>query len=208
MKRILFLFAISCLAMEAKAQEPRSISLNIYGGYTFTDRVRFDASYADVKGAFEWGGGLEYFTMRDNSIELRYRRMSTNSPIYGPNGNQLNKDNDQSSAQFILLGGNHYFSSGPSAKAIPYIGAGVGVAILTGPENSKTTFAWDAQAGIKMRTNKMLALKLHAYVQSAISQFGNDYWYYPGWGTVAVADYAHLFQIGLGGAVVLDFRKK
>jgi opacity protein-like surface antigen len=208
MRKSFLLIALTCLAFTSFAQEPRSVSLNVYGGYTFTDRVRFDASYADVKGAFEWGGGLEYFTMRDNSIELRYRRMSTNSPLYGPGGNQLNKDNDQSSAQFILAGGNHYFSDGMNDRMIPYVGAGVGVAILSGPENSKTTFAWDMQAGVKIRTQKALAFKLHAYLQSAISQFGNDYWYYPGWGTVAVADYAHLFQIGLGGAVVLDFRKK
>lgn len=208
MRKFIMIMAIAMLAAKANAQDPNSISLNVYGGYTFTDRVRLDASYADVKGAFEWGGGLEYFLHRDNSIELRYRRMATNSPLYGPAGNQLNKNNDKSSAQFILFGGNHYFSSGIGDRAMPYIGGGIGVAILSGPENSRTSFAWDLQAGIKVRTQKALAFKLHAYVQSAISQFGTDYWYYPGWGTVAVADYAHLFQFGLGGAVVLDFRKR
>lgn len=208
MKKLMMIMAIALVAFKANAQDPNSISLNVYGGYTFTDRVRLDASYTDVKGAFEWGGGLEYFLHRDNSIELRYRRMATNTPLYGPAGNQLNKDNDESSAQFILLGGNRYFSSGIGDRTMPFIGGGLGVAIFNGPENSRTSFAWDFQAGIKVRTQKALAFKLHAYVQSAISQFGNDYWYYPGWGTVAVADYAHLFQFGLGGAVVLDFRRK
>ena len=208
MKKVFMFLALGLAVIKSNAQDPGSISLNVYGGYTFTDRVRFDASYADVKGAFEWGGGLEYFVRRDNSVEVRYRRMATNSPVYGPLGAQLNKDNDASSAQFILLGGNRYFSSGIGDRTMPYIGAGIGVAILSGPENSRTSFAWDLQAGIKVKTQKALAFKLHAYVQSAISQFGNDYWYYPGWGTVAVADYAHLFQFGLGGAVVLDFKRK
>lgn len=206
-KIILALIAIVSLSI-ANAQDPSSVTLNVYGGYTFMDRVRLDAYYADVQPAFEWGGGLEYFVRRNEAIEIKYKRMATNFPLYRPNGQQENIGNDAGSIQFITFGGNHYFASSTTQKAIPYIGGALGVGILSGPENTFTKFGWDVQAGVKVKTGKALSFKLNAYIQSVTSAFGNDFWYYPGWGTVVVADYATLFQFGLGGAVCFDFKRR
>ncbi len=205
MKKSISIIALVLLVFSANAQEPRTVSLNVYGGYTFTDRVKFDAFYADVKGAFEYGAGLEYFVQRNSSVELKYTRMGTDVPLYTYNGNQQNKGGESGTVQFINIGGNHYFASSTSARAIPFIGGAIGVGILNGPENSSTKFGWDVQAGVKLRTQGPVAFKLRAYVQSITSTFGNDFWYYPGWGTVAVPDYVTLFQFGLGGVVVFDF---
>jgi hypothetical protein len=173
------------------------------------DRVRFDAAAADVQGGFQWGGGLEYFATRDNSIEIKYQRMDTEFPLYLYNGTQINKGNESGAVSFITLGGNHYFSGAVNdAKIIPYIGGALGVGILDGPENSETRFGWDVQAGIKVPTKSVVSFKLRAYVQSITSTFGTDFWYYPGWGTYAVPDYVTLLQFGLGGTVTFDFNKK
>ena len=208
MKKYLLVFICFVAFASAKAQDPNSVSLNLYGGYTLMDRVRFDAAYADVQPAFEYGAGLEYFVRRNNSIELKYKRMETTFPLYGPGGTKLNPNNDDGSIQFITIGGNTYFARSTDQKAIPFIGGAIGVGIMTGPENSATKFGWDVQAGVKIKTGSLLSLKLHAYVQSITSTFGTDFWYYPGWGTVAVADYATLLQFGVGGAIGFDFKKK
>lgn len=208
MKHIIAILGLTLLTLNISAQDPRTVSLNLYGGYTFADRVKFDAAYADVQGAFQYGAGLEYFIQRNNSIELKYTRMGTDAPLYlNLNGTQINKGKESSTIQFINIGGNHYFASSTSARAIPFIGGALGVGIMNGPENSTTKFGWDVQAGVKLRTQGPLAFKLRAYLQSITSTFGADYWYYPGWGTYAVPDYVTLFQFGLGGVVVFDFGK-
>jgi opacity protein-like surface antigen len=208
MKKITAILGLVLMVLTAQAQEPRTVSLNLYGGYTFMDRVRFDAAYADVQAAFQWGAGLEYFVSRDNSVELKYQRMATDFPVFRPNGQQLNEGHMSGAVSFITLGGNHYFSGAVNdAKVIPFIGGAMGVGILDGPENSSTKFGWDVQAGIKIPTKSVASFKLRAYVQSVTSTFGTDFWYYPGWGSYAVPDYVTLLQIGLGATVTFDFNK-
>ncbi|HEU5164128.1 MAG TPA: outer membrane beta-barrel protein [Chitinophagaceae bacterium] len=209
MRRLVLLSTVFFLAMGLKAQEPKSLSLNLYGGYNFKDKVNFDASYGYINEAFQYGAGLEYFPSRNKSFELRWLGMGTEFPFHGPAGTQLNVGKDKGSINYILLGGNSYFGSDPKAKALPYLGAGLGVGILSIKDgNSATKFAWDAKFGVKIRTASSVSVNLHAYVQSIISAVGYDYYYYPGWGTTAFTDYASIFQFGLGGAICFNFKKK
>jgi len=209
MKKALMVFAIFLASHNIYAQAQGTLSLNAYGGYTLQDRVRLDNFYTDVNDAFQWGGGLEYFLHRSKSIELKYMRMDTKFPLFTPGGEQINKDNDKGALNFILLGGNNYLAKTADQKTVPYFGVDLGVGWADGPDGSSgAKFAWDAKLGVKVQTSSSVSFKLHAYVQSMISTFGTDFWYYPGWGTYAVSDYAHIFQFGVGGAVCLDFRKK
>jgi hypothetical protein len=209
MRRIIVLSTVFFLAIGLKAQEPKSLSLNLYGGYNFKDKVNFDASYGYVNEAFQYGAGLEYFPARNKSFELRWLGMGTEFPFHGPSGTQLNVGKDKGSINYILLGGNSYFGNDPKAKALPYFGAGLGVGILALKDgNSETHFAWDAKLGVKIKTASAVSINLHAYVQSIIAAVGYDYYYYPGWGTTAFTDYASIFQFGLGGAVSFNFKKK
>ncbi len=107
-----------------------------------------------------------------------------------------------------MLGGNKYLAQTTDQKVVPYFGGALGVGWAEGPsEGTGASFAWDAKLGVKIMTSSAVSFKLHAYVQSMISSFGYDYWYYPGWGTYAVADYAHIFQFGLGGAICFDKKR-
>jgi hypothetical protein len=207
MRQLLIVMAVIMLGTAANAQKSK-VSLNLLGGYTFQDRVNFDAAYTNVQDGFQYGGSLEFFPAKTSSVELSYQRMATNFPLYGPAGTQLNKGNDDGSVNYILLGGNGYMLKSNAAKAVPFFGGGLGVGILNGRGESATKFAWNIKGGVKIKTSGMVSIKLHAYLQSVISTFGNDYWY-AGWGTVvAVPDYATLLQFGLGGAISLDFPKK
>lgn len=210
MKRFIVLSTVFFFAISLKSQEPKSIALNLYGGYNFKDKVKFDASYGYVNEAFQYGAGLEYFPARNKSFELRWLSMQTDFPFHGPSGTQLNVGKDEGSINYILIGGNTYFGNDPKAKALPYFGAGLGVGILAlkANDNSSTEFAWDAKLGVKIKTSSAVSVNLHAYVQSIISAVGYDYYYYPGWGTTAFTDYASIFQFGLGGAICFNFKKK
>ena len=207
MKKLLTIICVLFMAITVNAQDPKTFSLNVYGGYTFPERVKFDAFYTDVKAGFQYGGELEYIVMRNQSIQLKYMRMDTEFPLYTINGNHVTTGNEKGALNYILIGGNSYFPKTASQKAVPYLGGDLGVGIIEGP-GSSTKFAFDIQAGVKIKTSSMISFKLQAYLQSIISTFGNDYWlgYYGG--VYAVPDYASILQFGLGGAICFDFKKK
>jgi hypothetical protein len=206
MKKQFLVLVVLVFSSIGAAAQTGTLSANLYGGYTFKERVNFDAAYTNVQDGFQWGVGLEYFTSYRTSFELKYMRMDTRFPLFGPQGNQLNPGKEDGSLQYILLGGNQYFPQTGSA-IIPFIGGALGVGIVDGEANNATKFAWDAKAGIKVQTKSVVSFKVHAYIQSIISTFGSDYWA-TGVGIVAVPDYATIFQFGLGGAVCFDFNKR
>ena len=205
MKKLFFLLILS-IPLLSQAQGGKFLALNIYGGYTFTDRVKLDNSYTDIQGGLQWGGGLEYYLHWDQSVELSYTRMSTKFPLYGPQGTQVNKNSEDGSVTFAKIGTNRYLGGDPNAKTIPYTGVSIGAGFLNGENGNNTKFSWDARFGLKFNTKSNLKFKVQAYVQSIISAFGADFWLpdvpnaYPGT--------AQVFQFGLGGVLSLETKKK
>jgi len=207
MKKIFLLGVIIVCAFTLQAQ-PGTISLNLDAGYTFQDKVDFDAAYTEVQGAFRYGGGIEYFMDFNKSVQLKYHRMDTYFPLYTQAGVRINNDNDyKGSVNYILLGWNSYFSGDPDAKINPYGGLGLGVGVVGVNENTATKFAWDARLGLKVKTPSVVSLKIEAYMQSIISTFGSDVWIGYGGYAYAVPDYATLWQFGFTGIVCFDFKK-
>jgi len=205
MKRNSLLLIILLLSISIKAQEAKSVSLNVYGGYTFSDDLDYDGYSATVEDGFEYGAGLEFFIEKTSSIELKYLRLDTTMPFYGPFGNQLNSGDDKGALNYILVGGTHYFETG-SAKALPFIGGGLGVGISETPQSgSDTNFAWDIKAGVKIKTDSSVSVNLQAYLQSMSSAVGNSY-YWTYYGPVGVTDYLPTFQFGLGAVLSFNFK--
>jgi len=197
------------------AQSSGAFLLNLYGGYTFSDRVDFDDSYARVEDGFEYGLGLEYFIMDNASIELKYNRLDTNMPLYTKTalaggitpGTQLNAGNDKGAINYILADYTYYFMDS-SKQVRPFLGAGAGVSILETPNSgSGTYFAWELKGGVKIKTSSPLSINLHAYLQSMSAAVGYDYYWDYYWGPVAVNDYVSTFQFGLGASLSYDFSK-
>ncbi|RED22556.1 outer membrane protein with beta-barrel domain [Flavobacterium cutihirudinis] len=220
MKKYHLVVAVFFFTLTMSAQSAQSFLLNVYGGYTFADKVDFDSSYARVEDGFEWGAGLEYFIMDNASIELKYNRLDTHMPLYTkvpvggtggipsyPAGAQLNAGNDKGAMNYILADYTYYFGSS-SQKALPFLGAGAGVAILESPQSGNGTyFAWEIKAGVKVKTNSPLSINLQAYLQSMSAAVGYDYYWDYYWGPIAVTDYASTFQFGLGAVLSYDFSK-
>jgi len=206
MRKFLLLGSIIICAIALHAQ-PGTISLNLDAGYTFHDKVNFDAAYTDVQAAFRYGGGIEYFAGFNKSITLKYHRMDTHFPLYKQNGDQINPSNDyKGSVNYILLGGNTYFGD-MDAKARPYGGLGLGVGIIGIDNSTGTNFAWDARLGVKIKTASVVSLKLEAYMQSIIAPFGTDLWVGAGGYTYAVPDWVSLWQFGFTGVLCFDFKR-
>lgn len=216
MKKYYLLFAVFFFSMTMSAQSARSFLLNVYGGYTFSDEVDFDSSYARVEDGFEYGVGLEYFFLENQSIELKYNRLDTRMPFYTrvltpiggrPPGTQLNAGDDKGALNYILADYTYYFGSS-SSKALPFLGAGAGISILETPQSGNGTyFAWEIKAGVKVKTSSPLSINLHAYLQSMSAAVGYDYYWDYYWGNVAYPDYVSTFQFGLGASLSYDFSK-
>lgn len=148
MKRYSFLLVLFLSAIGANAQDARSFSLNLYGGYNFSDKIDYDGYSATIEDGFQYGAGFEYFFSTNNSVELKYLRTDTKIPFYDPAGIKINAGNDKGAFNFILAGYTHYFDT--ESNLLPYLGAGAGVGIVETPQGgSGTYFAWDVKGGGK-----------------------------------------------------------
>jgi hypothetical protein len=196
---IAFLFSAAMMA-----QDKGSVVLDVYGNYTFSDRVNFDYGHATIEDGFQYGIGLEFFPQTSTSVELKYLRIDTGLPLYYENGNQVNPGDDKGAINYVLLGGNHYFDKG--TKATPYLGGGIGIGIVETPQQgSDTNFAWEIKGGVKIKTASVVSVSLQASLQSMAAAVGTDtYWGY--WGPVAVTDYAYSYQFGLGAIIGFNFK--
>jgi hypothetical protein len=203
----LFLFSAIVLCATALRAQPGTLSLNLDAGYNFASTVNLDGGTIKPQGAFQYGGGLEFFTAWDQSVELKYLRSDPTVNIdFFYNGSRKQKT-AEASMNYILLGWNKYFGPNPDAKVMPFGGLGLGMNILSNGNDNATKFAWDAKLGVKIKTNSAVSLKLQAYLQHSISAVGTDIWY--GWyGAYPVTDYAALWQFGLGGVLCFDFKRK
>jgi hypothetical protein len=211
MKKLLLISGIFLCAITGKAQSQGDASLNLYGGYTFQDRIYNNSSYVEIQDAFQYGAGLEFYVRPTKSIELKYLRMDTKTPIFAPSIanplqiSQANKGNDSSAINYVLLAGNNYFStSNPSIK--PFAGLGLGVGWASGDQDTNAHFALDVKAGLKIKASDVISVKLQAYFQTIFASYGSDTYFYPGWGYVSYPNDASLYQFGLGAAFAFDFK--
>jgi hypothetical protein len=198
-KLILIAFLFSAGMM---AQDRGSIALDVYGSYTFSNRVNFDGGHVTIGDGLMYGAGLEFFPQKSSSIEIKYLRIDTSMPLYI--GKSKAPGDDKGAINYILLGGKHYFDNG--GNAVPYFGGGIGMGIVETPNNGNdTNFAWELKAGVKIKTKSIVSVSLQASLQSMIAPAGSDtYWGY--WGPVSVQDYAYSYQFGLGAVIGFNFK--
>jgi Outer membrane protein beta-barrel domain len=205
MKKLLLATGIFLLALVAKAQNQGDVGINLYGGYTFDDKIS-DNSYAlKFKGAFQYGVGAEFYIRPSKSIELKYLRMDSDAVFTQYLVGADKVTNGNVGINYILIGGNNYFQTGnPSVK--PFLGLDLGVGWLNSQTGSHTGFAWDFKAGVKIKTSDSTALKLQGYFQTIWASYGGDVVVYPGWGTYIYPENSSLYQFGLGAAFEFDFK--
>jgi len=202
MKKLVLVTGLFLFALAAKAQNQGDIGINLYGGYTFDDKISDNAYSLEFKGAFQYGLGVEFYLRPTKSIELKYMGMSSDA-VFTQRPNLV--ANGNAGINYILIGGNNYFQTGnPSVK--PYLGLDLGVGWLNGDTGSHTGFAWDFKAGVKIKTSDSTALKLQGYFQTICVSYGGTYVTFPGMGTYYYPENSSLYQFGLGAAFEFDFK--
>ena len=211
MKKLVVVAGFILGVLGVNAQNRGDVGLNLYGGYTFQDKISSNASYIEIKDAFQYGAGLEFYVRPSKSIEVKYLRMDTKTPIFSPSltapfkVGQINAGNDSSAINYVLIAGNNYFQTA-NPKLIPFAGVGVGVGWASGDQSTSARFAWDVKAGVKIKASDAFAVKLQAYFQTIWGSYGSETYFYPGWGTVSYPDNSSLYQFGLGAAFAFDFK--
>jgi len=211
MKKLLQVAGILISVLSINAQNRGDIGLDLYAGYTFGDKIYSNSSYVEIQDAFQYGGGLEFFVRNTKSIELKYLRMDTKTPIFAPTIanplqiTQANVGNDSSAINYVLIAGNNYFQTGNS-MLVPFAGLGIGVGWASGDQSTSARFAWDVKAGVKIKASDVVSVKLQAYFQTIWGSYGSETYFYPGWGTVTYPNNSSLYQFGLGAALAFDFK--
>lgn len=214
MKHRLILFtAAMLLGMKSFAQMPSQhavppptrMSLTIFGGYTFQDRVDFSNAYGYVRANAHYGGSLEFFFNRMRALELVYQRMDTKAPAYsGYTGLQLNPESDKAALNYIMIGGVNYIPVSPIVK--PYGGLDLGVCVLTNKEDyTATKFAVGGKIGVKIQAAQHVGIKLQAQLLSVVQGVGGGFYVGTGGATYGVSTYSTLLQFGFTGGLAFDF---
>src|SRR5688572_1599364 len=132
MKTKFLLSSIACVALLGMSETgyAQSIALNVFGGYTFQDKVNFSAGYGIIEDGAHWGGSLEVAVKEYASAELLYQRMDTRALVYG---SQTTAEGGLA-INYIMLGGVKYVN--PGGPLEPYGGLAGGVAIFEGKDTN------------------------------------------------------------------------
>ena len=84
MKKALITSVILFIAAAGYSQH---LSLNLYGGYTFRDRINFGNAYTYINAGGMWGASVEGVNQQGTGLELQYQYQRTNVPAYSYPGN-------------------------------------------------------------------------------------------------------------------------
>ncbi len=174
------------------------IRLSGLGGYTFDDKFNTGGISGKVQGTGHWGIGVEYMIHPYYGLELQYQRMVTDV-----NYTWIGIENRTTEIDFnyIMLGGNRYL---PVSDVVwPYGGVGLGVAIISGNNDSTTEFAWQFKAGGMFLPNNKISIKARAQLTSIVQGIGGGLYFGTGGSGIDINTYSSIYQFGLTGGIVI-----
>jgi hypothetical protein len=189
----------SVILLVAAAGYSQHLSVNLYGGYNFRDKLNFGNAYAYINAGGIFGATIEGVNAQGSGLELQYNYQKTTAPAYSYAGNvQLNPGNTDATISFLLLNFEQYYMNNP--KVQPFGGIGLGAAFLSGGGRSATDFAWDLKAGVKIKAGDALGFKIAAQLLGSSHATGTAWYYgYP------YTTYTTMLQFGFTGGLVFDF---
>ena len=204
MKKALITSVILFIAAAGYSQH---LSVNLFGGYTFRDKIDFGNAYTYINDGGMWGASVEGVNAQGTALELLYQYQATELPTYSYPGNVQLAANSSSVISYLLLNFEQYLMNNP--KIQPYGGLGLGAAFYKGSSDgasSETKFAWDLKAGVKIKAGNSLGFKIGAQLLGSSQATGTAF-YSPGFGYPAYAytTYATILQFGFTGGLVFDF---
>jgi hypothetical protein len=207
MKKLLFL---TFIILSASAIQAQGLRLNGYALYTFDDAVssfQSNTQFFDgkIRGGLTWGVGAEFMAQPTLGVEVSYYRMDTKAPVNFFNNGPKSATLDVA-LNWIMLGGNKYFSVNP--KVEPYAGfmLGAGIIDVRNPDNGNTQgsteFAWGIKGGVNVWASERVGLKLQTNLMSMVQAVGGGLFFGTGGASVGVSTFSTLLQFSLGGGLV------
>jgi len=202
-KQLIYLCLFCCLGFSSTAWSQKTV-INLYGGYTFRDKLSFTNGYGYINDNAHYGASVEFFVKKYKSIELLYDRMDTKTPLYDYNGVPYNPGGTNISVNYILLNFINYFPASTPAVS-PYLGAGLGVGIVDSKDgpNTVTKFAWDLKGGVRVRTSKAIGFKLQGELKSIVQGVGGDLYIGTGGTGGGITSYSTMLQFSLTGGICI-----
>lgn len=201
MKKLLITSVVLFMAATGFSQH---LSVNLYGGYTFRDKINFGNYYAYINAGGIYGASVEGVNAQGTGVELLYQYQRTNIPLYSYTNPPIQQNsNTTATISYLLLNFEQYLMNNP--KIQPYGGIGLGAAFYTA-SSSSTKFAWDLKAGVKIKASNSVGIKIGAQLFGSAQATGSAF-YSPGFGypPYAYTTYATILQFGFTGGLVFDF---
>ena len=194
------------------------LRVNGYTFYAFNDRVDSYYSSTDyyrgtMKGGFQWGGGLEYMMIPDQSVELSDLRLDSNAPMeyYDRNSSRIEYTNFDVATNYILVGSNRYFGMNPKVEPFAGLQAGMAIFNIKNPDNGKsgnsTKFAWGAKLGLNFWASDRVGLKIQTGLISAVQAAGGGFYFGTGGAGAGVSAYSTFYQFYVGGGLTFRMGK-
>lgn len=211
-----FIFSIIPIVAVVGMASAQNIRFNAYSACTINDRVNSqysNSNYYDgtINGGYQWGAGVEYMASSTRGIELKYLRQDASAPMTYFYGSERKHDFDLG-LNYLLLGGTNYFKTA-NEKIEPYVGAGLGVAIISiknpisNGNTGITKFAFNLKAGTNIWVFKKLGIKLEANLLSAVKGASNGFYFKHDIAGIDFTSYTTILQLGLGGGLTYRIGK-
>ena len=155
------------LITTATAQHPR-YAFNVYGGYSFVNKVKFNNQRLSPGGIAQGGMSLEIFTSPFNSVEILYQ-LDISSPIYRHFGVPVRDKKEGIRVAYIMVNEVWHVPIKEKWDWYAAFGPGLGLICINDGEVLEG-FAWDVRSGVKTKLNSWLSSKLQLQLFSTSYQ--------------------------------------
>jgi hypothetical protein len=192
--RIAFILVFLCVAGTSSGQK---FAFNLFGGYTFQDKVNFSSGYGIVQDAAHWGGSVEIAVKDYMFAEILYQRQDTRAELYGPSG----YGEGRLGLNYIMIGAVKYTIAGGPIS--PYGGLAGGIGIFEGKDLSRnsTKFAFGLKAGVLFNVSDAIGIRVQGQMLTPVQGAGGGFYFGTGGTGAAISTYSSIYQFGVTGGI-------
>jgi hypothetical protein len=204
MKTKFLIYAIAGVALLSGSQVclGQAVSLNLFGGYTFQDKVNFSSGYGMIEDGGHYGASLEVAVKDYASAELLYQRQDTRAIVYGFSTSAEGK----LAVNYVMIGGVKYTMVGGPIS--PYGGLSGGMGIFEGKDLNKNSvkFAFGLKLGVLFNVSEKVGIRIQAQMLTPVQGAGGGFYFGTGGTGAGISTYSSVYQFGFTGGLQIKLR--
>ncbi len=172
------------------------MSFNVFGGYTFQDKIDFSSGYGVIEDGAHWGASVEFAVKKYMSAELLYQRQDTHAVVYGSSYGE-----GKLGINYIMIGAVKY--PGMGGPVTPYGGLSGGVALFEGKDINQTVsrFAFGLKVGALFDVSEKVGIKIQAQMLTPVRGAGGGFYFGTGGTGAGVSTYSTVYQFAFTGGL-------